>query len=109
MVYAARVKGVVHKLTAFGNDQINVSVVVKITKNGSVVSAVVRIRVVGKVVVGQVNEGSVDVQVATVALPHARQCIVVATEGIELAVVVNVGKVAGLHKHRTVCKVHVAC
>ena len=109
LIYAARIEGVVHKLAAFGDDQINVSIVVEITKNGPVVSAVVRVWIVGEVVVRQVNEGGIDVQVAAIALPHARQCIIVATEGIELTVVINVGKVARLHEHGTICKVHVVC
>ena len=107
LVDATRIERIVHELAAFSNHQVYIAVVVKVTEHRAVVAAVVGVRVVRIIVVCQINQRGIDVQIASIAFPHARQRIVVAPKRVQLTVVVDVGKIACLHEHRAIRQVHV--
>ena len=107
LVNATRIERIVDELAAFRNHQVNIAVVVKVTEHRAVVAAVVGVRVVRIIVVCQINQRGIDVQIASIAFPHARQRIVVAPKRVQLTVVVDVGKIACLHEHRAIRQVHV--
>ena len=108
LIDATGVKRIVYELTALGDGQIHIAILVEITEDRSVVAAVVGVGVIGIIVIGQIDQRCINVQVASVALPHARQCVVVAPKRVELPVVVNVSEVARLHEHGAVFEVHIA-
>ena len=107
LVNATRIERIVDELAAFRNHQVNIAVVVKVTEHRAVVAAVVGVRVVRIIVVCQIDQRGIDVQIASVAFPHTRQRIVVASKRVQLTVVVDVGKIACLHEHRAIRQVHV--
>ena len=103
LVDAAWVLRIVHELAALGDEQIDVSVAVEVRPHRAVVAAVVVAWVVLQVVVRQVDElGSRRQSAVFVALPHAAQGVVVTTEHVQDAVVVDVHPIACLHEHAAV-------
>ena len=103
LVDASWILRIVHELAALGDEQIDVSVAVKVRPHRAVVAAVVVAWVVLQVVVRQVNElGSGRQSAVLVALPHAAQGVVVAAEHVQDAVVVDVHPIACLHEHAAV-------
>ena len=107
MVDSARIKWIIHELSAFRNGQINVSILVKVAEYSSVIAAVVGAGIVGVIIVREVNQRRIENQGLAICPPHSRQGIVMAPEHIELPIAIDVGKIARLHKHRTVFQVEI--
>ena len=103
LVDAAGVLRIIDKLTALGDEKIHVTIAVKVGKNSPVIAAVVSVWIVTEIVARQGDELQVVHGHAGLrTFPCAAQGVVVATKGIEYAIIVQVGHVAGLHEHRIV-------
>ena len=107
LVDATRIERIIDELAAFRNHQVYIAIVVKITEHRAVIATMVGVGVVRIIVVCQIDQRCIDVQIASVAFPHARKRIVVAPKRVQLTVVIDVGKTACLHKHRAIGKVHI--
>ena len=106
LVDAARVLRIAHELAALGDVQVDVAIAVEITEHRPIVAAVVRVGIVAVVVAHQRHQTLVvGGNPSFRPLPHAAEGIVMATKGVEDAVVVEVGHVAGLHEHGSVVEV----
>ena len=106
LVDATRVLRVTDELSALGDVQIDVAIAVEVAEHGAVVAAVVGVRIVAVVVAHQRHQALiVDGNAGLGPLPHAAEGVVVASEGVEDTVVVEVGHVAGLHEHGAIVEI----
>ena len=94
LVDAAAVIRVVHTLATFGNVEVEVAVIVKISPNAAVITGVVGGRHGGHVYPVFYRKDS-----CTVVAPNPTHGIIVAGKDIEPAVVVDVCKVGALQKN----------
>ena len=107
LVDATGIVGVVDKLTALGDEQVDVAIAVKVRPHGAVVATVVVAGVILQVVIRQIDEfRRRDQRPIFAALPHAAQRVVVAAKHVEHTVVVDVHPVARLHEHASVGQIH---
>ena len=107
LVDATGIVGVVDKLTALGDEQVDVAIAVKVRPHGAVVATVVVAGVILQVVIRQIDEfRRRDQRPIFAALPHAAQRVVVAAKHVEHTVVVDVHPVARLHEHAAVGQIH---
>ena len=106
LVDTAGVLRVTHELAALGDEQVYVSVTVKVREYRAVVAAVICAGIVTEVIAGQGHEcGVIQREPRFITFPHAAQCIVMATKCVEDAIVVEVCHVARLHEHLSIVEV----
>ena len=95
--------GVIDKLAALRDVQIQISISIEIGPYRTVIATVVGIWITSRVIACQGHHGLVVVQLSGLAaLPEATHRIIVTREHIEHPILVDVRHVAGLHEHRSI-------